>query len=79
MTPIFEYACTRGHNVEVIRKYEDRDEPVACTQCGEPMDRQMSAHHRQPDGIYSYAPNTGDPNRHEERNEKAKALREDRS
>jgi len=66
MSPIYEYACNCGHSEEVIRRYEHRDEPVPCRACSGAMERRFSAHHRQPDGIYSYEPNIGTPERFEQ-------------
>jgi hypothetical protein len=39
------------------------------------MKRRVSAHHRQPDGIYSYAPNIGTEADYERRTANAKAGR----
>lgn len=58
--PLYEYRCPERHSRERIRKYEDRDAVLICG-CGEPMRRVVSAHHAPVDGIYSYAPNLGDP------------------
>ena len=65
--PIYPYRCPEGHTREEIRRYEARDEAVVCD-CGEPMRRTVAASHIGPDGMYSYAPNLGDPNVHERRN-----------
>lgn len=63
--PIFEYACGAGHRVDTIRHYDKRDDPKACD-CGLPMTRiEVSRPSGSPDGIYSYAPNIGDPDRFE--------------
>lgn len=62
--PIYEYVCPAGHRSEELRKYEERDTPLECFECERPdvmMRRHFSAHHKQPDGMYSYAPNIGDP------------------
>lgn len=58
MSPQFEYRCPNRHTQTKLRKFEERDQPLVC-ECGEPMDRIWSAHHAQPDGIYSYEPNIG--------------------
>jgi hypothetical protein len=64
--PIYEYQCAGGHHHEVIRAYARRDEPWSCLTCGLVMQRlEVSASHVPPDGVYSYAPNTGDPERFE--------------
>lgn len=57
--PLYQYRCGEGHEVERLRKYEDRDAPEICEECGSAMRRIFSAHHQAPDGIYSYAPNIG--------------------
>lgn len=57
--PIYEYRCGEGHLTERIRKYAERDEPLACERCSTPTQRIFSAHHAEPDGIYSYEPNIG--------------------
>jgi hypothetical protein len=70
--PIFEYSCGQ-HVHEVIRSYDRRDEPWACLACGAPMSRlEVSRTHVPPDGVYSYAPNTGDPERFERQREAIK-------
>ena len=56
--PLYEYRCGSGHVREELRAYEDRDADLVC-QCGKRAARVPSAHHSQPDGIYSYAPNIG--------------------
>ena len=67
--PIYEYACPTGHLTEKLRKFGERDQAVTCPECGAPMERIFSAHHAPPDGIYSYCPNIGDPERHARRQE----------
>lgn len=63
--PIFEYACGNGHATETIRSFGRRDEPMTC-ECGLEMKRlEVSRSHVPPDGVYSYAPNIGDPERFE--------------
>lgn len=83
MSPIYEYRCPHGHTTQRLRKYEKRDEPVACAgcivasgECGVPMGRIFSAHHAPPDGIYSYCPNIGDPEKHARRDEQIAKRRE---
>lgn len=73
--PIYEYSCGR-HTHERLRKYEHRDEPATCLECGEPSERILSAHHNAPDGVYSYAPNTGSPSEFERRYEDARGRSE---
>lgn len=64
MCPLFEWSCAEGHTQELIRSYARRDEPVACLTCGAATLRQeVSRSHVPPDGVYSYAPNIGDPER----------------
>lgn len=58
--PLYEYRCPRGHARDELRRYADRDLPLTCA-CGDPLTRIFSAHHRQPDGLYSHDPNLGDP------------------
>lgn len=65
MCPIYEYECANAHVHEVIRSYDRRDEAWGCLDCGEPMSRVWSTAHVPPDGVYSYAPNLGDPERFE--------------
>jgi putative FmdB family regulatory protein len=72
--PIYEYECRCGRVTETLRRYEQRDDAKVCT-CGEPMSRLVSRPHCVPDGVYSYAPNTGDANAFERRHE---ALRKQR-
>ena len=64
--PIFERLCPAGHVSDVIRSYERRDEPVPCPECGAETTRlEVSRSHVPPDGVYSYMPNIGDPERFE--------------
>jgi putative FmdB family regulatory protein len=64
--PIYEYACSDGHISDVIRSIARRDEAVACLTCGAETTRlEVSRSHVPPDGVYSYAPNLGDPERFE--------------
>jgi hypothetical protein len=65
---IYEYLCPDRHVTEKMRKVADRHDPVECS-CGKPASLIISKTHRQPDGIYSYAPNSGDPNTFERRHE----------
>ncbi len=69
--PLYEYQCTAEPHtpVTMLRKHKERGDPIACPECGAPMEPIFSAHHAQPDGIYSYCPNIGDPNKHARRNE----------
>lgn len=60
--PLYEYRCPDCDRIdERLRRYEDRDSKANCPTCGGRAERIISAHHRQPDGIYSYAPNLGNP------------------
>ena len=63
--PLYDFKCANGHTHEVIRSYELRDTPWGCLTCNEPMQRVFSASHVPPDGVYSYSPNVGDPERFE--------------
>ncbi len=63
--PIYELACDQGHVTETIRRYEHRDDARTCAECQRPMHRIVSRSHCPPDGVYSYAPNIGDPERFE--------------
>ena len=65
MSPIYEYRCPDGHVHEQLRHYDERDLREECDRCGAYCKRIPSAHHRQPDGIYSYAPNIGSPQKFE--------------
>ena len=59
--PLYEYACPNQHHQLELRRHEARAHPLACLACGCPMTPLFSAHHRQPDGLYSHDPNLGDP------------------
>ncbi len=59
--PIYEYRCEQRHTHEDLRKFEDRDGITTCPECQQPCVRILSAHHKQPDGLYSYDPPIGDP------------------
>jgi putative FmdB family regulatory protein len=63
--PIWDFECVNGHRVERLVKIEDRDRPRLCSTCREPLARKISPTHVAPDGVYSYAPNVGDPERFE--------------
>lgn len=63
--PIYVYRCAEGHTREHVRRIADRDNSATCEH-GHPAPRlECVASHVPPDGIYSYAPNTGDPDRFE--------------
>jgi hypothetical protein len=64
MCPLYEYECPTGHIAETIRHADKRDDPKVCD-CGLSMVRIISRPAGSPDGIYSYAPNIGDPDRFE--------------
>ncbi|MCL2647644.1 MAG: hypothetical protein FWD61_11655 [Phycisphaerales bacterium] len=38
--PLYPYACTCGHRVEIICKVDERDAAIRC-RCGKPMARQF--------------------------------------
>lgn len=67
--PLYDYTCTHGHRTEKLRKYVDRDAPADCAECGRRLKRVPSIPHCVPDGMYSYAPNLGDPDKFERRRE----------
>ena len=70
---IYEYQCPEGHTHELVRKYAERTDPATCPECGGSTEVLFSAHHRQPDGIYSYAPNEGSEEKFVRWNDKIKA------
>ena len=76
MSPIYEYRCANGHSTDTIRKFVERDGYLECPVCGSQSIRVFSAHHAPPDGVYSYAPNIGDPNRYEQQQERIKRKKE---
>ena len=63
--PIFEYRCAEGHLHEDIRAYAYRDKRTRCPRCKRLARRVPSAPHVEPDGVHSYAPNIGSPDRFE--------------
>lgn len=66
--PIIEYECPRGHVTEKLRKFEHRDVPLTCPECGRATTRiEISHGHVPPSGIYSYCPNIGSANQFERR------------
>ena len=67
--PLYEYRCPNGHTVERIRSYVERDDPSPCPSCDTYGERLFPRTHRLPDGMYSYAPNLGDPDAHERKNQ----------
>lgn len=70
MSPIFEYRCVACRHVqEELRPMVEYRRPGVCQRCGQEAIRIISLPHALPDGLYSYAPNIGDPNTHERRNE----------
>ena len=58
MSPIFEYRCPAHHERLLLRRYPERDYPVLCPVCGQPMGRVPSAPALKPDGAYSYGANS---------------------
>lgn len=70
--PLYLYRCDAGHESEHLGHYDDRTEPHPCLTCGEPAAYVLSPHHTQPDGLYSYEPNLGDPKAFERKHEEAK-------
>ncbi len=55
---IYQYLCPEKHLTELMRKMDNRHDPVECS-CGKPASLIISKTRRQPDGIYSYCPNVG--------------------
>lgn len=67
--PMWDYTCANGHTEEHVRSIPERDAPFACA-CGASMRRvEIARAHVPPDGVYSYAPNIGDPERFERQRE----------
>ena len=64
---IYQYQCRQGHTGERYRKMAERHDPVTCDICREPMHLIISRTAKQPDGIYSYAPNVGNARAFEQR------------
>lgn len=62
--PVYQYECPAQHITEKIRRIASRTDPVTC-QCGLAAEPIMSRSHVAPDGVYSYMPNIGDPERFE--------------
>lgn len=58
--PLYEYHCINGHRREEIRRAEESEAITVC-ECGALMTRDFPLPHCPPDGVYSYAPNIGDP------------------
>lgn len=71
--PIYEYRCGEGHLHEDIRAYEYRDKRARCPRCKRIAKRIPSAPHVEPDGVHSYAPNIGSPERFERQQEAIKS------
>lgn len=70
---IYEYKCPDGHLTTKLRKMGQRAYPLDCDHCGKPATPIISLTHVPPDGVYSYAPNAGDPKTFERRWENLKA------
>ena len=34
--PLFDYICNNDHTTSSVVKYDDREEPQVCSDCGEP-------------------------------------------
>ena len=60
----------------MVSSYERRDDPRSCPTCGEPTVRQFPLNHVPPDGLYSYAPNVGDPEVFERRRDAMQSMRD---
>ena len=74
--PLYEYRDESGHEITKLRKFEERDEPLFCEECGQSMLRFMSVPHLQPDGVYSYAPNVGSADEFERKRTKIEMMNE---
>lgn len=72
MSPIYEYMCSDGHVSEALRKMADREMATLCDECGQLTTLIVSRPSGSPDGIYSYAPNVGDPVAFEKRRQAIK-------
>ena len=64
--PLYDYECTNLHRVEYLERADATTER-RCPVCGTATRRLFPAPHVAPDGVYSYAPNIGDPRAFEER------------
>ena len=66
---LFEYTCTGcGRTEKHLRPFARKYDPATCSVCGVLMRAvEISATHVEPDGIYSYCPNVGDPGQFERR------------
>ena len=73
--PVYRYRCPKGHDTEELRTYKARQRATDCEVCGARAVYIISAHHAEVDGIYSYAPNLGSPDRFERHR---KAIKEGR-
>lgn len=71
MSPIYEYRCKAGHISEELRHADARRRPLRC-HCGKRAELIMSVPRLSPDGVYSYAPNVGDPVAFEKRRQAMK-------
>ncbi|MEM4066197.1 MAG: hypothetical protein QXV17_04970 [Candidatus Micrarchaeaceae archaeon] len=40
--PAYKYTCKNNHSEILLRKVENRDDPVTCSICGEPMVRDFN-------------------------------------
>ena len=65
--PAYEYKCSAGHVSLIFRRYENRLDPTPCATCGGSTEYVFPVPSRQCDGLYSYAPNIGNPKDHERR------------
>ena len=73
MPTLYQYRCSDGHGSEQFTDMAERAEPRPCPTCGEPAARVLTAAHVPPSGVYSYEPNTGDPDTFDRRHEEIKA------
>lgn len=71
----FDWKCPDGHTSEGVTTYERRDDPRDCPVCGKEATRQFPKTHSPPSGVYSYAPNIGDPDVFEQRLDAARKAR----
>jgi putative FmdB family regulatory protein len=70
---LYQYQCSEGHDSDQFADMDKRNESRPCPKCGKPAERVIAAPHVAPSGVYSYDPNTGDPQEFDRRHEEIKA------
>lgn len=79
MSPLYEYRCPEcGHQFAKLLKVYERDRPYYCNRCMTQAERIMSLPAKRTDGIYSYAPNVGNPTDHDRKNDLIERRKEDK-